>query len=1066
MFRAPLALLFVPVLAIGGVLVPATAAAAAPQASILINELANGGPDSDTESFFELRNWGDEAVDLTGWQVFRCSAQGLRSNLGRTEADLTGVILEPGEIFTVSKVGMEGDAHITQPFAITGFGLYLQSPDARLADAVGVYPNEPWPTQSECTVGRNLANSLDFAAGESWQRVSPTSFVAAPATLGAQNRSSAPSRASSGVLISELAGAGPSGNTDDFVELVNQGTRAEDIGGWQLYRCTAGGRLRTNTLEVTVPSGTMLDPGQRWVAAGSGFTGESDARLAGSLGNVEFGVLVRSAEGQLVDRVAVSHYGDSACQEGDEKLPAVLDPVSAESYQRTSAGFVIAERTPGASNRTVDTSLFDLAFEYPDSPAVAFSELATDPTTEGMPAGSVQRNFIELGNYGAEAVDIGGWTVRRCEVTGQRSPELQFTVPEGTTLEPGEVFLGAREGTEAAAEADASYATSLNFLGTGVWLADARGRRIDSVGVFAANEMDSSNVTPSPCTLGMALTTYQPDRLLGETFQRTRFTGSNADDFVARQQTPGVIDEVPWSDPTERVVSPAPAVLDSPVRQGSAHRRLASAPAVILEAWSGVTDGAPLLERAGQAETALDASAPAPASDEAYGYPYHRFVLDAAGLAAGDPVSWSGSTTSRNELQFSVWGDDGWRLLQAGVGEGLVLSGKLTAGDIQGGTVTVLVQDGPRTIPTLSTVRDGALEDPDDYDFAITHITDTQYLSESYPEVYAQLTSWVADNAEGRKIEFASHTGDLIQNWVDPNQGEDRARVEFERASAIQSILDEAGVPNSVLPGNHDNKRGIDDSLFNEYFPPSRYEGTAWYGGSIAEDDNSASFSTFEHEGSRFLMLSLPYAYDEADIAWAERIVAAHPDHNVIVSTHEHVMPKTLEVSAMRSTNSRWLSRGQQLWDRVIGPNRNVVAVLSGHFHGLGQLVTENAGGIPGHTVVELLADYQEFRTHTGERATGFFRMLQLDLDAEQIAVDTRSMRLAASYSLDYDYRQFVPDNGMTNSPSNARPWRIVEAGVQGRYSEEDDEFTTSSVVFQHPKSVVTSALAAGTGND
>jgi hypothetical protein len=138
-----------------------------------------------------------------------------------------------------------------------------------------------------------------------------------------------------------------------------------------------------------------------------------------------------------------------------------------------------------------------------------------------------------------------------------------------------------------------------------------------------------------------------------------------------------------------------------------------------------------------------------------------------------------------------------------------------------------------------------------------------------------------------------------------------------------------------------------------------------------------------------------------------------------------------------------------------------VVVVLSGHFHGIGQLVTEDAGGIPGHTVVELLADYQEFRTHTGERATGFYRMLQFDLDAGAIAVDTRSVRLAESYSFDYDYRQFLPDNGSPNTPSNARPWRIVDSGLQGRYTEEDDEFG-AYVRLQHPKLVNTVSLEVG----
>ena len=83
--------------------------------------------------------------------------------------------------------------------------------------------------------------------------------------------------------------------------------------------------------------------------------------------------------------------------------------------------------------------------------------------------------------------------------------------------------------------------------------------------------------------------------------------------------------------------------------------------------------------------------------------------------------------------------------------------------------------------------------------------------------------------------------------------------------------------------------------------------------------------------------------------------------------------------------------------------------MLSGHFHGLGRIVTEDAGGIEGHTVVEMVADYQEFRTHSGERSTGFQRLLQLDLAGGRIAVDTFSSNLGAHASFPYDYEQFVP---------------------------------------------------------
>ncbi|MEL4317976.1 lamin tail domain-containing protein [Leifsonia sp. YIM 134122] len=1078
--------------------------------SVVINELAAGGPASDSDSFFELRNVGTSAVDLSGWGVYRCSAQGLRANAGRAETDLDGITLAPGEIFTAARVGahLDGapvDAQFTQPFAALGFGLYLEDAAGDRVDSVGVFPNQPWPTTSECSNGANLPNSLAAALGESWQRVAATGVVTddfqrARATPGAQNAPDAPNElndsegttvpdaAARSIVINELAAAGPASRSDDFVELRNEGEATLDLAGWQLFRCTVSGRLTASSRQIVLPEDTRVAPGGLLTIANEDYVpaeGEASValRYSTSFSDSSFGALLTTPDGTRVDGVTVSPHPDSACQDGDAKLPAELDYRAGESWQRIAdtggllADFVIAPRTPGTANATEEESVFRGPFDYPQRASVAISEFATDPSTEGMPAGSVQRNFVELANYGDESVDLSGWSIARCEADGLRAREDQARIADGTILHPGQTWLAAADGTPLAATADARYATAFDFLGSGVWVADAAGERVDSVGVYHANEMDHSTERPSPCTKGLSLITFEPDRLLTETYQRTRFTGVDADDFVTAPATPGELDEHQWVDPTVADVAslssaaiaaePEAETVPEPLTAENADGRSVE----VLAAYAGLSVAGGLTTRVGDAERPLDAreTTELTAADDAYDFPYLRLVLDAATLAPGDAITWAGSTVGRNELQLSVWNEASasWRLLDAGVASAtadadgtLTLTGTPTADEVIDGGVEVLVQNGQRTERTLSTGVTGDFEHPDDYDLAISHVTDTQYLTEAYPDVYTGLVSWIALNAQARKIAFATHTGDLVQNWVDPDQNERRARREFARASAIQGILDTAGVPNSVLPGNHDNKRGVSNELFNEYFPPERYSATATYGGSIAPGDNSANFNTFEHDGARFLMLSLPYAFGERELAWAEQVVASHPDHNVIISTHEHVTPKTAEIGAGRSTGSRWVSRGGDLWDRIVAPNRNVLLVLSGHFHGLGQITTENAGGIAGHTVVELVADYQEFRTHTGERATGFQRLLQLDLDGGAIAVDTFSLRLGAHASYPYDYEQFVPDNGSTVSGSNARPWRIVADGLQDRYTSIDDEFQVP-MTFQFPKLVQTASITA-----
>ncbi|HEY4153489.1 MAG TPA: lamin tail domain-containing protein, partial [Pseudolysinimonas sp.] len=509
MLRLTLTVLSVLAIAIPGLVATDSVAASVPMvdpvtSGVLLNEFSNGDAAYDGDSFVELRNWGTTSVDLTGWHVFTCSPLGLRAGIGDYLGQLDGVVLKPGQLFTIATANLAADSHFNKAFGLTGFGLYLEGPQQQLVDGVGVFPNQPWVTESDCTVGgKNLPNTLDFARNESFQRVAATGdpardYVVAPSTRGAANVTAAEPRSKSGVVISELAGAGPGGNGDDFIELRNDGTKTTDLSGWQLFRCAPSGRLRSDSLQLTIKRGTRLAPGASWLVAGPGFraSGSSDAarpdaRSTAGLSNKEFGVMLRTASGQLVDRVAISDYNDSACQDDGTKLAATADFPTGESYQRTPSGsFVIAPRTPGEPNATRDTSLAGRPFSYPAPPGVAISEFADDPTTEGMPAGTRQRNYVELGNYGTTTVDIGGWTVRRCERGGSRAFDVQFTVPSGTTLKAGATFLAARAGTDAAAQAAVTYPTSFDFLGTGVWLADAHGTRMDSLGVYAMNEMD------------------------------------------------------------------------------------------------------------------------------------------------------------------------------------------------------------------------------------------------------------------------------------------------------------------------------------------------------------------------------------------------------------------------------------------------------------------------------------------------------------------------------------------------------------------------------------------------
>lgn len=1048
---------------------------------ILLTEVAPAGPNGRRDGFFELTNRTDQAVDLTGFAVFRCDDEGLRARPTDPEAALRGVVLGAGErrAFPTSRLGSHG------------YGLIVVDPGGATVDAIAVYTRDPAPTMSECDGHAELPVSTAAALGESWQRVGTTygadaRWVRAERTPGSANvlgETAGPAEAA--VRIDEIAAAGPGGRGDDFVELHNTGSALVRLDGWRLFRCTGTGTAPSDALQHVFGPGSALAAGGRLVIGGPGYGGPAAVRTATSLADTVSGALLVTADGHRVDGVGVSSDADTACQTGRDKLPSVLDYRTGQSWQRQRDGrFAIATRTPGASNAAAPatgTTASTRAFSYGKDVGVAVSEIATDPQIGGRE----RRNFVEIANFGEDAVDISGWTLVACGADGFRRLDDLAVVAAGTTLPPGRAWTAALTGTSVASRADARYEVPLELAGAGVWVQDADGRRVDSVGVYHRNEMDGSIERPSPCTKGLALPTFAVDRLRAETLQRVAFTGDDATDFAPAVASAGRLRAGRVTTNDALVVdalsaarsAAADAAPGQPAGEGTRHPGTPDVGAVAVEVLAAYAGSAPApLTTLG---TAGERAVTAPrlvARDESYDLPYVRLRVRLPDDAA--TVSWRGRTVGRAQVRLSVWApasdpdsDGRWRALDetagratardAGADAPVTLRGRVDGAEIRAGVTDLLVQVVP--VAQSAAARAPGIAGAVDYDVAIGHLTDTQYYSEAYPEVYASQVAWLAANADARKIGFVTHTGDLIQNWVDPDQPELRARREFELASRMQRTLDEAGIPNSVLPGNHDNKRGVSNALFNDYFGPERYRDRPWYGGSITPDDNSANWSSFDAGGARFVMISLPYAYGEREIAWAEDVVAAHADANIVISTHEHLLPATDEKDAERSTTSRWVSHGDLLWERVVAPHRNVVLVLSGHFHGIGAIVTENAGGIPGHTVLEALADYQEFRTPTGERATGFQRLLQVDLAAGVLAVDTFSVPLGAGASHPYDYGQFVADDGRATTASNERPWRLLAQGLQHRYTEADDAFAVP-LALQHAKAVETDALTATAG--
>ena len=163
-------------------------------------------------------------------------------------------------------------------------------------------------------------------------------------------------------------------------------------------------------------------------------------------------------------------------------------------------------------------------------------------------------------------------------------------------------------------------------------------------------------------------------------------------------------------------------------------------------------------------------------------------------------------------------------------------------------------------------------------------------------------------------------------------------------------------------------------------------------------------------------MVSLGYDVTEEEAAWADSVLKQYPDRNAIVLTHAYNKPSNSPDG--RGANAS--HDGSIVLEKVVEPNSNVALVLSGHEHGV-SIVTRKDVGTEGNHVTELLADYQFYKvgsdelglTEVGGYGTdtplqfgaAFLRLLQFDLDAGEMIVDTYSPFLDNFGATEYDDR-------------------------------------------------------------
>jgi hypothetical protein len=306
--------------------------------------------------------------------------------------------------------------------------------------------------------------------------------------------------------------------------------------------------------------------------------------------------------------------------------------------------------------------------------------------------------------------------------------------------------------------------------------------------------------------------------------------------------------------------------------------------------------------------------------------------------------------------------------------------------------------------------------------FTIAVLPDTQVYSLRFPGVFYAQTGWIARNTDRLNIKYVLHLGDVVNN---------NTHGEWRNARDAMAMLDGV-VPYAIAPGNHDYGPSGDastrDTFMNEHFPYDLCAAWPTFGGAMVEGRLDNTYHRFEAGGTKWIVIALEWGPRDSTIAWANDVMAAHPDRVGILITHAYTNnndrrydhtdtdhPQHYNPHHYRTPGG--VNDGEELWQKLVR-RHNFLLVLNGHVlgDGTGYVASENdLGGI----CHQMLSNYQ-MRDLGGE---AYMRLLEFQPDGRSIQVKTYSP-LYDSYLLDLD-QQFLIELG-------ARTWNAEAAPTGG----------------------------------
>jgi 3',5'-cyclic AMP phosphodiesterase CpdA len=282
--------------------------------------------------------------------------------------------------------------------------------------------------------------------------------------------------------------------------------------------------------------------------------------------------------------------------------------------------------------------------------------------------------------------------------------------------------------------------------------------------------------------------------------------------------------------------------------------------------------------------------------------------------------------------------------------------------------------------------------------FTIAVLPDTQMYSQNAPAIFDQQAQWIVDNAQSENIVFVAHLGDLVNVYGSSTQ--------WQNAKNSMAIIRDAGIPYSVVPGNHDMvfwTTDMTNTNYDIYFPFTDFIGYSWYGGHFPSN-NANNYELFSAMGQNFVILNLvcaPSLLNNETITWANDILTQYSNRKAIIITHGYINAAGVYIDSDSVA-------GTDIWDNIVKLHGNVIAVLCGHYSGE---YCNTAIGDNGNTIYNLLTDYQDY----SNGGNGWLRLYEFYPDLNLVKAITYSPYLDEYDTSTYGQFDLYLDMSITN---------------------------------------------------